>query len=235
MKATSVLGNMFKEAISDKMGDVGGVGDVSLGDVGGMAGMENKPENPNLNIADAIGGGDDDIYIKDSAGLKSGKYSRKNIQGLAKAGKALGFTPRQQAYLVALSLQETGLGKQTGRRGGLASAFDMDDNQFKELADLSNKYQDIDVKYLKPAIILRDKLKYAKQLGFNDEASQLQAYNGYGTIRQDSFAGGAKKAYGVPIGSGIDLKKNPLYGKRLLQLTNDLVANKDFNSLIKGL
>ena len=172
---------------------------------------------------------DPEVYLKDSKGLKSGRYDRKNIEGLVRAARVVGVNPYQ---LVALSLQETGLGKQTGRRGGLASAFDTDEAQFKELADLSSKYTDIDAKYLKPAILLRDKIAYGKKLGFTDEPSLLQAYNGYGTITPDSF-GGATMAYGVDISKGVNLRNNPLYGKRLVQLKNDLMQNEFIQSLLK--
>lgn len=181
--------------------------------------------------ADDVGGEDpklDEFFIKDSLGLKSGKYSKKNAQGLFRAAKYLGI---DGPTLVALALQETALGKNAGRRGGLASAFDIDDNQLKELSDLSGK-SGIDEKFLKPAIILRDKLAYAKRLGFTDEAAQLQAYNGYGTITPESF-GGATKAYGVDISKGVNMKQNPLYGKRLVQLKNDLMANQYIQSLLK--
>ncbi len=189
----------------------------------------------NLAALASIGGGSEDptIPIKDSSGLKSGKYSKATIQGIIKGAKATGVDPYQA---LALSLQETGLGTAMvhGRRGKFAvpigQTHDFSDAQQAELDQLHQK-TGIDPEYLKLNIALRDKLKYAKQLGFNDEASQLQAYNGYGTLTRQAF-GGADKAYGVPIGNGIDMRKNPLYGKRLVQLKNDLMQNQDIKAML---
>jgi hypothetical protein len=220
MKAVAVLSKMFGDAMMNQF---------SGGDSGVIT---NTPENPNLRVAE--GGGDGDtIPIKDSSGLKSGKYSKATIQGIIKGAKATGVDPFQA---LALSLQETGLGTAMvhGRRGKFAvpigQTHDFSDQQQQEL-DALNQKTGIDPEYLKLGIALRDKLRYAKQLGFNDEASQLQAYNGYGTLTKEKL-GGADKAYGVPVGNGIDMRKNPLYGKRLVQLKNDLMANKDISSLI---
>ena len=75
-------------------------------------------------------------------------------------------------------------------------------------------------------------MAYAKSLVLNDESSQLQAYNGLGLITPKQF-GGATKAYGVDITNGVDLKKNPLYGKRIMQLRGDLSKDKSIMELLK--
>jgi len=184
------------------------------------------PDDPN----------DPKIPIKDSRGLKSGNYSKKHIEGIIKASKAVGIDPYQA---LALGLQESGLGSAAPKkfRGrvvspSLAQIKDFEPAQEKEL-DEKSKATGIDPMYLKLAITLRDKIKYAKQLGFNDEASQLQAYNGYGTITKRNF-GGADKAYGVPIGEGIDMRKNPLYGKRLVELKEGFITNPEIRKMIVG-
>jgi len=174
------------------------------------------------------------IGIKDSQGLKSGRYSKKHIEGIIAASKAVGADPYQA---LALGLQESGLGTaKLKRRLGkvdapLAMVHDFEPAQQKELEDTAQK-TGIDPEYLKLAIVLRDKVKYGKQLGFTDEASQLQAYNGYGTIKK--AIGGPTKMYGVDIGDGLDMKKNPLYGKRLVALKYDIANNPEIRELIEG-
>jgi hypothetical protein len=183
-------------------------------------------------------GGEDDpkaqVFVKDSLGLKSGKYSKNTIRNIVAGAKATGVDPLQA---LALSLQESGFGTATvkARRGtttaSLAQIKDFSDQQEKEVNQLSKK-TGIDPEYLKLGIVLRDKLAYAASKGFTTEPEQLQAFNGYGTITPASF-GGATKAYGVDISNGINLRDNPLYGKRLVQLKNDLMANDYIQSLLK--
>lgn len=198
------------------------------------------------------GGGDpnkDSISLKDSAGIKKGNYSKTKIQGLIKAAKAVGVKPHQ---LLALAWQESDLGGDVknqpvddpnvihGRGKGRASGSigqikDFSEGQYKEMSELADK-TGINSGYLKTAIAFRDKLKYAKQLGFNDEAMQLQAYNGYGKLTPPKDAKGnvvPTKYYGQLVGAeGLDMRQNPLYGKRLLSLAGDLSKNKDINDLI---
>lgn len=196
----------------------------------GAAGLPNKPVAQQPLIDD-----EPKISIKDSAGLKSGNYSKKHIEGIVQASKEIGIDPYQA---IALALQESGIGsaKLKMRMGSvqapLAMVHDFEPAQQKEL-DETSKRTGIDPEYLKLAITLRDKLKYGKQLGFNDEASQLQAYNGYGVINKHNFGGG-DKAYGVPIGEGIDMKKNPLYGKRLVSLKSDIANNSEIRGIVEG-
>lgn len=176
---------------------------------------------------------EEEITISDPKGLKTGKYSKSHINGIIKASRIIGVDPNTA---VALALQESNLGKakiKTRRgevQGPLAMVNQFSDEQQKEL-DEKAKTTGVGPEYLKLAIALRDKLKYADQLGFKDEASKLQAYNGYGMITQKKF-GGTEKAYGIPIGAGLDMKKNPLYGKRLLELKEGIAGNKDISNLV---
>ena len=187
------------------------------------------------------GGGE--ININDSMGIKSGKYSKEHIQGLIKAAKAAGVNPYD---LISLSLQESGIGtaavKKHGRYGRardtenfLGQVADFTPEQQKELDKISQE-KSIDAKYLKPALVLRDKINYAKQLGFKDEAMQLQAYNGYGKLMKQKDASGkpvATRYYGMDVpDEGLDMRKTPLYGNRLISLRGDLMKNKDIVDLI---
>lgn len=173
------------------------------------------------------------ISFKDSLGLKSGKYPKDKIVKLIQASKALGVNP-MDSLPIAMQENAFSLGSKPRprNRGGFGnvdnSLFDDKDNQL--INDLSGKGYDQNA--LKLALALKKKMAYAKQLGLNDEASQLQAYNGLGVITPKQF-GGATKAYGVDITNGVDLKKNPLYGKRVIQLRSDLGSNKDILQLMK--
>ncbi len=204
------------------------------------------------------GPGEDAISLKDSSGIKKGNYSKKTITGLIKAAKAVGVNPHQ---LLALAWQESDLGGDVknkpvddpnvihGRGQGRASGSigqikDFSEGQFKEMSQLADK-TGIESPYLKTAIAFRDKLKYAKSLPFVQqsqkdpalyEAMLNQAYNGYGKLRPPADSNGKitpQKYYGQMVGEeGIDMKANPLYGKRLLALKSDLEKNKDINNLI---
>ena len=193
----------------------------------------------------------DYLSLKDSKNLKSGKFKKEHIVNLLKAAKATGVDPNQ---LLALTWQESNLGgtkeqilgeqkrrqdliaqgKRPGRGSLQVNLGQMNDgiDDPEELANLSTK-TGISTNYLAPAIMLRNKLKYAKQLGFSDPALQLQSYNGYGKLKMQP----GDKYYGqaYPQGGVIDMRKTPLYGKRLLELRSDIQKNKDIQDLLKTL
>lgn len=198
---------------------------------------------------DPKGGTPDPDYmdLKDSKNLKSGKFKKEHIQNIIKAAKATGVDPNQ---LLALTWQESNLGgtkqqieeqqakrQQIMAQGKRAGHGDIQTNLGQitgvenpdELAALSSK-TGINSQYLAPALILRNKLKEAKHLGFTDPALQLQMYNGVGKLQMKPGA----KYYGqsFPDGGVLDMRQNPLYGKRLLELSSDLKKNKDIQALI---
>jgi hypothetical protein len=183
---------------------------------------------------DAAGPGPGGDLVDLKAGAKSGKYPKKAIADNFAAAKAVGVDPVTQ---VAIALQESGLGtvKVHGRRGTYEpdySQMTFSDAQQEELDKLAAK-TGIDPRALKLSIALRDKLQYAKDVKLNSsEALALQAFNGYGTITPQTF-GGATEAYGVDITNGVNMKKNPLYGNRIIELKNNLLANDYVNSLLK--
>jgi len=83
-------------------------------------------------------------------------------------------------------------------------------------------------------------MKYAKSMqdkGIvpNTDVYRLQGYNGYGKIgRGHADLEGANKIYGqeIPKG-GIDFKKNPLYGQRIMDImTNTLKPNSEIRALM---
>lgn len=83
--------------------------------------------------------------------------------------------------------------------------------------------------------LLKQKLEYGKKLGKKQEAELLQAWNGYGKIG----AGGeyrANKYYGIDVSKQpIDMNKNPVYGKRVLDIReNILKKNPEIRRLIQS-
>lgn len=63
--------------------------------------------------------------------------------------------------------------------------------------------------------LLKDKMAGARRRGKTDEAAQLQSWNGEGTV--DMLGG----AYGMK--GKIDMSKNPVYGKRILDLRDNVI------------
>lgn len=196
----------------------------------------------------AFGGDEDDVLqLKDTKNLKTGKYSKKVITDWVRAAKAANVDPYEMLALgwQEGNLMEAGQGQKKQlsdgtirrSRGSVGQVKDFSESQLKVLTDLSAKYPDIPQQYLKSAIAFGDKLKYADSLGLNKtESMRLQAYNGYGTIYPNKKDGKfvETKMYGqiVPE-TGINFKKTPLYGDRLVALKKDLMANKDIQGIIK--
>jgi len=150
--------------------------------------------------------------------------------------------------LISLTLQESGIGTAkkkasivSGRHSRntgtdfLGQVNDFSPLQEEEMGRLSST-SGISSDYLKPAIVLRDKLKYAERLGFKDDDLKLQAYNGYGKLLPQKDASGKSiptKYYGIDVPEeGIDMRKTPLYGRRLIELKKSILNNKEINDLI---
>lgn len=199
-------------------------------------------------IEGMLGEGDDPttmLQLKDSANIKSGKYSKSAISNWARAAKAAGVDPYQ---MIALGWQEGNLmdavagekktlsdGSVRRSRSNAGQVKDFSESQLKELTALSEKNPNIPQTYLKSALAFRDKLKYADTLGLNKtEAMKLQAYNGYGKLMPQKDASGKPvKMYGQVVpATGIDMRTTPLYGNRLVALKKDLMANKELAALI---
>jgi hypothetical protein len=72
-------------------------------------------------------------------------------------------------------------------------------------------------------LMIKQKQEYAKKLGYTDPLLQLQAYNGLGVLSNKKGEIG-KYAYGIPIPKeGIDLRQNPLYGKKAKNVRDSVI------------
>jgi hypothetical protein len=166
--------------------------------------------------------------------VKSGKYPRENIASAIRSAKAVGVDPYQ--YL-AMVMQESGFGTERVHKNGKyytgwsgVKMSDMD-NKDLQLADSLSKSTGLEYKHVLGAVAMKRALEYGKSLGYSDEASLLQAHNGYGTLTPKAL-GGATKAYGIPIGDGLNMKKNPIYGKRLVELKAAIQGNKGISDMV---
>ena len=140
---------------------------------------------------------------------------------------------------LAMGLQETGLGY--GNEMGL-------DARYNPL-HLNKTYGEGKSDYLGDTFkLLQEKNKLADRLGKTDEASRIQAWNGYGTVwgatpmygldKKDMLSrdvpmdgvadGSTKKNY------GISMSKNPVYGKTVVNLRDSVIAqNPQIQAMVK--
>lgn len=74
--------------------------------------------------------------------------------------------------------------------------------------------------------LYKEKLELAKRLGKKDEASIIQSWNGYGKL--------PKGYYGID--EEIDMNKNPIYGKSVIDLRDNVLRrNPDLIKLVDSL
>lgn len=144
--------------------------------------------------------------------LVSGEYNINNIRSIINAAKRQGVDPYTA---LAISLQETGLGKTDGNLGHVIDS------------DYVGRPSD------KLAYALKTKLETADRLGLTDEAKRLQIYNGNKKIfpsTEERYHGFKMKSiYGVPIPEGgLDMGQNPLYGKRVIDLRDNVLKKNKF-------
>ena len=158
--------------------------------------------------------------------LVSGKYPSKDIYGIVKAAKRYNLDPYD---LLSVSLQETGLNK---KGEGLGQIL-MSDNEIRDSVPtkMDTEEEAAGDEYDMFARAYMSKMKYADRLGIKDPATRMQTYNGLGKVTpntEKAYHGFAMQSiYGVPLPKeGIDMRKNPLYGKRVLDL-RDNVLRKD--------
>lgn len=132
--------------------------------------------------------------------------SSKLIQRIVKASKDNGVDPYTA---LAIAHQETGL-----EGNG--------DSEWNPFHLINNKEDDLVTAGVK---MIKEKLDYAKKLNKNDEASQIQAFNGYGKVGANT-EGKQKKLYGIDVTSKpINMNSNPVYGKRILDIRDNILKN----------
>jgi LysM repeat protein len=162
--------------------------------------------------------------------LLTGEYPSNRIYGIVKAAKRYGIDPYTA---LAIDLQETGLGS---RSPGSIGHTLMD---FREMIPTKMASEEESDEYDMYARAIATKMQYADKLGIKDPTMRLQVYNGLGKIypdtEQDYHGFKMKKIYGVPVPKGgIDMRKNPLYGKRILDIRDNILRqNKELDMYMR--
>lgn len=156
--------------------------------------------------------------------LVTGQYDGERMENIIKAAKRYNMDPYTA---LAIDLQETGLGNRSEGRMGHSLL------NFNELIPTKMGSEEEADDYDRYVRAIATKMQYADKLGIKDPLVRLQAYNGLGKIfpetEQNYHGFKMKKIYGVPVPkTGIDMRKNPLYGKRVSDI-RDNVLRKDKN------
>jgi hypothetical protein len=150
--------------------------------------------------------------INPNKDLKTGWYDRDVVDSIAENAIRRGVNPYQA---IAMGLIESNLGG-TDYNVGHVMNFDESISPYKQMMDkiITSQFT-------------------AKRLNKKNDADIIQAYNGYGKLfpntEKDYHGHSVKAFYGVPVDEkGIDLKKNPLYGKEVLDIQKNIIE-KDPN------
>jgi hypothetical protein len=151
--------------------------------------------------------------VKDS---RSGNYDPKNIKAIIQAAKQHGVDPYDA---LAIGMQESGWGNHSFNLGEVSYAMGSTDED----------YENVDKQATTLVKALKDKFKYADQLGIQDPATRLQTYNGLGKLKNRG------KMYGIDTNTNpIDMRKTPLYGNKVMDLRdNVLKKNKQIMQWIQ--
>ena len=150
--------------------------------------------------------------INPNVDLKSGDYHTGVIGEIARAAREYGIDPQE---LMSMGLQESNLGKTDPNYGHVLN-----------YRDPQNRGAAYDMAFART-----EKNKVANEKGYaNDELHRIQAYNGLGNVypwtELDYHGKPMKSIYGVPLtNAGINMVDNPLYGKRIMDLRDNVLNN----------
>ena len=171
--------------------------------------------------------------INPNKDLVSGSYDGGRIYEIIRAAKRYGIDPY---YALAVDLQESSFGNI--KDGAEYNIGHLKDNSYQEVPSLvidgnygSGSLDAQSADYFARTLVAKQKT--ADRLGIKDPAKRIQVYNGLGKVFPKTEKGyhgfEMKQIYGVPLPEkGIDLSKNPLYGKRIIDFM-DNVLKKDEN------
>lgn len=157
--------------------------------------------------------------LRPNSDLVSGDYDSEDLGNLLTEAKRRKMSYNDMMNLAAMGFQETKWGKTDPNIGHTMGIFGDDPNP-DPYENFINAYD--------------AKMKDADRLKIKDEATRLQVYNGLGKVfpstEADYHGFKMKKIYGVEVPKGgIDLRKNPLYGKQVIDIRdNVLKRNPEF-------
>ena len=159
--------------------------------------------------------------LRPNVDLLGGKYTTELLGPVLTYAKTLGATKEDLENLAAMSFQETkwGYGKTKKNPKGL-----VDPNIGHTKGNW--KGNDQAERFVNAYF---EKMKVADRLKITDPIMRLQVYNGTDKLTQDTekkYHGfKMKKIYGVDIPpEGIDVKKNPLYGKQVTDIKKNVLG-----------
>jgi len=146
--------------------------------------------------------------INPNVDLMAGDYSEDVVKEIITKAREKGVDPKTA---LAIALQESQFGKKDSNLGH-STIGDTDPYSYMD--------------------ILKSKIGLAKSKGHTDEYKQLQFYNGTGKLFPNTEAGyhgfTAGKFYGVPVTeAGLDMMKNPLYGKQIVDLRDNVIGKSE--------
>jgi hypothetical protein len=161
--------------------------------------------------------------------LVAGQYDRATIQHVLDASKRYNFDPYTA---LAVALQESQLGNKDSNLGHLIDMPTVIESKLPDAKEAKKKinFDEYSKKYSADALVrlLMEKKDMALSKGLKDEEHILQAYNGLGTIypeTENQYHGfNMDKIYGVDLPkAGINMTKNPLYGKQIIDLRENVI------------
>ena len=122
---------------------------------------------------------------------------------------------------LAISTQETGLGTTGNKLQNGRATFHLNPTVYKVNATNDPK---LGIKAVVDQLNYAKSLQQRKVIG-SDEASYLQSFGGYGTIKRGHpDLEGATSIYGVEIPpQGLNQKENPMYGKRIIDIRENIL------------
>lgn len=202
---------------------VGGVGAVGAATAGGPV-VPPKPAPVMLRINDIrkINPGTGLPFSPSAMGSKTVSVDSDRIKAIIAHAKAKGINP-YDALAVAYQESEFGTSGKNKENWGQAWTY----NPSKGIPETDT----FNIEASRLANALKDKLDYAKRLGYDKkgEAFAIQAYNGYGDLRHNlTYVGGKgvpQKFYGniVTGDKPFLMSEKPLYGKTVLSLRDELL------------
>jgi len=149
--------------------------------------------------------------LRSNVDLLNGRYNTNLLGKALTYAKTKNMSKDDLMNLASMAFQETKWGRSDDNIGHVLHDWEGDN----KLEQFVNAYD--------------SKMKQADRLKYKDPALRLQVYNGLGKIfpeTEKNYHGfRMKKIYGVPVPEeGIDMKKNPLYGKQILDVKNNVLA-----------
>lgn len=155
--------------------------------------------------------------LRPNSDLVSGQYDSEHLGNLLTEAKRRNMSYNDMMNLAAMGFQETKWGRSDDNIGHTQGNFGPEQDSYSSFINAYNS-----------------KMKDADRLKIKDEATRLQVYNGLGKVfpstEADYHGFKMKKIYGVEVPrGGIDLRKNPLYGKQVMDIRdNVLKRNPEF-------